>query len=294
MKKTSSVAVALFVAFSAFAVEVDGIAVRVGSSVILKSDVVGEMRRAGVGPDRYAMVRGEMIERELMLKAAATAKLQMQDWVVENRVREIVTTVFGGDMNKFKATLAKDRVTFPEWRQRLKDDMVVAAIRWQMVDKTVSASPADMRKEYEAHPERYASDSRVTVSAILLGPDDVGKKPEIEEALKTEPFGEVAKKYSSDARAKDGGQWKDVKPEDVFRPEICDEIAKMKKGETSRWVELDGWSFLIRKDDETTGAKMSFEEAYDAVAQNVRKELADKRYRDWINRLKSETYIKVY
>ena len=294
MKKTSSVAVALFVAFSAFAVEVDGIAARVGSSVILKSDVIGEMRRAGVGPDRYAMVRGEMIERELMLKAAATAKLQMQDWVVENRVREIVTTVFGGDMNKFKATLAKDRVTFPEWRQRLKDDMVVAAIRWQMVDKTVSASPADMRKEYEAHPERYASDSRVTVSAILLGPGDVEKKPEIEEALKTEPFGEVAKKYSSDARAKDGGQWKDVKPEDVFRPEICDEIAKMKKGETSRWIELDGWSFLIRKDDETTGAKMSFEEAYDAVAQNVRKELADKRYRDWINRLKSETYIKVY
>ena len=294
MKKTSSVAVALFVAFSAFAVEVDGIAARVGSSVILKSDVVGEMRRAGVGPDRYAMVRGEMIERELMLKAAAMAKLQMQDWVVENRVREIVTTVFGGDMNKFKATLAKDRVTFPEWRQRLKDDMVVAAIRWQMVDKTVSASPADMRKEYEAHPERYASDSRVTVSAILLGPGDVEKKPEIEEALKAEPFGEVAKKYSSDARAKDGGQWKDVKPEDVFRPEICDEIAKMKKGETSRWVELDGWSFLIRKDDETTGAKMSFEEAYDAVAQNVRKELADKRYRDWINRLKSETYIKVY
>ena len=294
MKKSSSVAVALFVAFSAFAVEVDGIAARVGSSVILKSDVVGEMRRAGVGPDRYAMVRGEMIERELMLKAAAMAKLQMQDWVVENRVREIVTTVFGGDMNKFKATLAKDRVTFPEWRQRLKDDMVVAAIRWQMVDKTVSASPADMRKEYEAHPERYASDSRVTVSAILLGPDDVGKKPEIEEALKTEPFGEVAKKYSSDARAKDGGQWKDVKPEDVFRPEICDEIAKMKKGEISRWIELDGWSFLIRKDDETTGAKMSFEEAYDAVAQNVRKELADKRYRDWINRLKSETYIKVY
>ena len=158
---------ALFVALSAFAVEVDGIAARVGSSVILKSDVIGEMRRAGVGPDRYAAVRGEMIERELMLKAVAKAKLQMQDWVVENRVREIVTRIFGGDMNRFKAALAKDRITFPEWRQRLKDDMVVAAIRWQMVDKTVTASPSDMRKEYESHPERYVSDSRVTVSAIL-------------------------------------------------------------------------------------------------------------------------------
>ena len=284
----------LLTALAAFAVEVDGIAARVGSSVILKSDVIGEMRRAGAGPDRYAMVRGEMIERELMLKAAAAAKLQMQDWVVENRIREIVTRVFGGDMNRFKAALAKDRVTFTEWRQRLKDDMVVAAMRWQTIDKNVTANPTDMRKEYEAHPERYVSDSRVTVSAILVGPGDAEKKPEIEEALKTEPFGEVAKKYSSDARAKEGGQWKDVKPEDVFRPEICAEIVKMKKGETSKWIELDGWNFLIRKDDEKTGAKMSFEEAYDAVAENVRKELADKRYREWIDRLKSETYIKVY
>ena len=281
-------------ALAAHAVEVDGIAARVGSSVILKSDVIGEMRRAGAGPDRYAMVRGEMIERELMLKAAAAAKLQMQDWVVENRIREIVTRVFGGDMNKFKAALAKDRVTFTEWRQRLKDDMVVAAMRWQTIDKNVTANPADMRKEYEAHPERYVSDSRVTVSAILVGPGDAEKKPEIEEALKTEPFGEVAKKYSSDARAKDGGQWKDIKPEDVFRPEVCAEIAKMKKGETSKWIELDGWNFLVRKDDEKAGSKMTFEEAYDAVANNVRKAEADRRYREWIDRLKAETYIKVY
>ena len=293
MKKVMT-AVALFVALSAFAVEVDGIAARVGSSVILKSAVLGEMRRAGVGEEKYAEVRGEMIERELILKAAARAKLQMQDWVVENRVREIVSRMFGGDANRFKAALARDRVTFPEWRQRVKDDMVVSAMRWQTVDKTVSANPADMRREYESHPERYMTDSRVTVSAILIGPGDADKKPEIEEALKTEPFAEVAKKYSSDARAKDGGQWKDIKPEDEFRPEVCAEIAKMKKGETSKWIELDGWNFLVRKDDEKAGSKMTFEEAYDAVAFNVRKAEADRRYREWIDRLKAETYIKVY
>ena len=294
MKAKYLLVFSLLTALAAFAVEVDGIAARVGSSVILKSAVLGEMRRAGVGEEKYAEVRGEMIERELILKAAARAKLQMQDWVVENRVREIVTRMFDGDANRFKAALAKDRVTFPEWRQRVKDDMVVAAMRWQTVDKTVSANPADMRREYESHPERYMTGNRVTVSAILIGPGDADKKSEIEEALKTEPFAEVAKKYSSDARAKDGGQWKDIKPEDEFRPEVCAEIAKMKKGETSKWIELDGWNFLVRKDDEKAGSKMTFEEAYDDVAQNVRKELADKRYREWIDRLKAETYIKIY
>ena len=110
MKAKYLLVFSLLTALAAFAVEVDGIAARVGSSVILKSDVIGEMRRAGAGPDRYAIVRGEMIERELMLKAAAKAKLQMQDWVVENRVREVVARVFGGDMNRFKATLAKARI----------------------------------------------------------------------------------------------------------------------------------------------------------------------------------------
>ena len=294
VKKACSAAAALFVALSAFAVEVDGIAARVGSSVILKSDVVGEMRRAGVGAEKYSAVRNEMIERELMLKAAKDSKLQMQEWVVDNRVREIVDRMFDGDMNRFKATLAKDRVTFQDWRQRLKDDMVVAAIRWQTVDKAVTASPSDMRMEYDAHPERYVTERRVTVSAILVGPGDSAKKPEIEAALKSEPFAEVAKRYSSDARAKDGGQWKDVKPEDVFRPEVCAEIAKMKKGETSPWIELDGWSFLVRKDDDAGGVRLSFEDAYDEVAQNVRREEADRRYAEWIERLKSETYIKVY
>ena len=71
MKAKYLLVFSLLTALAAFAVEVDGIAARVGSSVILKSDVIGEMRRAGAGPDRYAIVRGEMIERELMLKAAA-------------------------------------------------------------------------------------------------------------------------------------------------------------------------------------------------------------------------------
>ena len=285
----------LLTALAAFAVEVDGIAARVGSSVILKSAVLGEMRRAGVGEEKYAEVRGEMIERELILKAAARAKLQMQDWVVENRVREIVTRMFGGDANRFKAALARDRVTFPEWRQRVKDDMVVNAMRWQIVDKNIQASPAAMRDEYAAHPERYVAEKRVTVSAILLKPGDAEKSVEIDEALKNgTSFADLARKHSVDAKAKDGGQWKDVRPEDVFRPEICEEIAKMPKGTISKWIELDGWKFLLRKDDETAGGKMSFADAYDAIAANVRNDEAKRLYVDWIERLKAATYIKVY
>ena len=287
-------AAVLFAPLAAFAVEVDGVAARVGTAVILKSDVVHELMRTGLDESRYGEVRNEMIERELILAAAADLKMTMQEWVVEDRIRKIIDNSFGGDRNRLIATLAGQKVSYPEWRKRMRDDMVVAAMRWQTVDRNVNPSPAAMREEYERNSKSYFRDSRVTVTAILLGPDDAGKKKEVEAALKRESFCEVAKRYSADARAKDGGQWKDVKPEDVFRPEICAEIAKMPVGTISRWVELDGWNFLLRKDAESGGEKMSFAEAYDDIAAAIRKAESKRLYDAWIERLKRETYIKVY
>ena len=295
MKGILSMAAAVLVApLAAFAVEVDGVAARVGTAVILKSDVVQELMRTGQDESRYGAVRNEMIERELILAAAADSKMTMQEWVVEDRIRKIIDSSFGGDRNRLIAMLAGQKVSYPEWRKRMRDDMVVAAMRWQMVDKNVNPSPAAIREEYERNPKNYFRDSRVTVSAILLGPDDAAKKIEVEAALKRESFGEVAKRYSADARAKDGGQWKDVKPDDVFRPEICAEISKMPVGTISKWVELDGWNFLLRKDAESGGEKMSFAEAYDEIVAAIRRAESKRLYDAWIERLKRETYIKVY
>ena len=295
MKIRYILVLSLLISLVAGAGEVDGIAARVGSAVILKSDIANEMRRSGAGAEKYADIRDEMIERELILRAAKEAKLQMQDWVVENRIRDIISRAFNGDRNKLMEALAKDKVAYPEWHQRIKDDMIVNAMRWQVVDKNIQASPAAMRDEYAAHPERYVAERRVTVSAILLKPGDAEKSDEIDEALKNgTSFADLARKHSVDAKAKDGGQWKDVRPEDVFRPEICEEIAKMPKGTISKWIELDGWKFLLRKDDETAGGKMSFADAYDTIAANVKNDEAKRLYVDWIERLKAATYIKVY
>ena len=184
-----------------------------------------------------------------------------------------------------------------EWLDAIHVDMVgydPKWIRWQMVDKNVSAGPAAMREEYEKHPERYVRDRRVTVSVILLKPEDAGKRSEISKALASEPFADLARRYSSDARAADGGQWKDIKPEDAFNETVCAEIAKMPKGTISHWIEIGGWSFLLRKDDESEGGKMSFADAYDEVEAAVRREAAERLLSEWLERLRSETYIKVY
>ena len=279
---------------AASAVEVDGIAARVGTEAILRSDVYLEMQRIHADESRYGEIRNEMIDRKLILKAAGDSKMTMQEWVVESRVREIINKAFGGDRNKLIDTLAKQKVSYPEWYARMKEDMIVSAMRWQVIDKNITASPEEMSKQYYGHPEAYSSNRAVTVSVILLKPEDSGKRDEVSAALRDKSFAEVAKAYSADSRAAEGGVWKDVNPEATFKPEVCAEIAKMPKGTISHWIEIDGWSFLLRKDDERPGHKLSFVEAYDKVEEDVKAAKSQQAYAAWMERLRSETYVKVY
>jgi parvulin-like peptidyl-prolyl isomerase len=284
-------AVAAFAAAPLLAVEIDGVAATVGGETILKSEVRSEMRRSGLSPDRFNETLNALVERKLVIQAASQAKMTIQDWVVDNRVREIVESAFGGDRNRLSAALAKEKIPYAEWRDRVKDDLVAAAMRWNIVEKNVSASPGEMREEYEKHPEKYSKGGKTTVAVILLKPEDAAKRAEIDEALKTTDFGEIAKKYSADSKAKDGGVWKDIDPKEVFQEKIADEIAKMPVNTLSNWLDVDGWSFLLKKTAESETRPMPFAEAYDKIEAEVKKANAKKLYDAWIERLKSETYI---
>ena len=269
---------------TANAVEVDGIAATVGSESILRSDVMNEMARTGARDGgAYSEFLEEMINRKLILKAARESKMTMQEWVVENRVREIINRSFGGDRNKLIETLGKQKISYPEWFAKTKDDLVIGAMRWNVVDKNAVASPAAMRAEYEAHKSRYTKDHRVSVSVILLKPEETARRDEISRALSEKSFEDLG-----------GKKYENVKPEDLFKPEVCEEIEKMPKGTISHWIEIDGWSFLLRKDAETTGKELSFDEAYDEIEAAVKEVEARRLYSAWVERLRAETYIRVY
>ncbi len=280
---------------AAQAEEIDGIVAQVGDSPILRSEVLREKNPfSGAQDADFQTLLNRVIDRRLILKAAGNSKMTMQEWVVDNRIREIIDNGFDGDRNKLVAALAREKVTFAEFRQRIKDDLIVGAMRWNFVDKFVSASPAEMRDEYSRNSSRYLTRAKTTVSVILLRPSDLERKAEVEEALKNEDFAEVAKRFSSDSHAAEGGVWKEVVPADVFREEIVDALGKMKAGEMSGWIDLGGWNFLVRKDSETAAVPRSFADAYEDVEAAVRKRRSQELYDRWLDILKGETYIKIF
>ena len=303
------------VSVAASAAKLDGIAARVDSNVITVGDVMNELRR---NPDAgrrmasadesemeslYRAALDTLVERRLILKAAVDKKVEIPEWVIDNQLREIVHGSFGGDMNRLEEELARSKVPMTEYRNSVREDILVRGMRQQMIEQFVFASPAAMKKEYETNPDRYRQKAMVSVRVILLKPGKEGDGvPSLEtrwaqigeELAAGANFSDLAIKYSADSHAKDGGLWADVNPEEAFRPEIAETIAKLGVGMVSNMIEIDGWGFIVKKESEVKARKLSFEEAYDRIAAVVQKEAAKKAYDEWIARLKDDAFIKTY
>lgn len=292
---------------------VDGLAAKVNEEVITISDVMNEMRRdpdsrvLGGAVDNatlreiYKKTVDHMIDRKLIIRAATDAKMEMQDWVVDNRIREIVHNAFGGDINKLKEALAEDRISYEEWKHTIHDDLIVSAMRYQTIGRNLHASPGQMRAEYACHPEKYTLKAKLDVSVILLKPSKEGE-PTIEERgaelekrmTEGETFEDLARKLSADPNAKDGGKWKDVNPAEMFQPEVVTALNALKVGERSKLIPMNGWGFIIRKDAETEGKKLSFEEAYEKIEANVKEAQGKKLHERWMARLRDDALVITY
>lgn len=295
------------------AILLDGVAAYVNTEMITIAEVMSEVRRspwAETAPELrekrlrelYTATLDALIDRKLILAAAQKAKMQLQPWAVDNRVREIVANNFEGDQTKLHNLLADRKITFEEWKKNIEEDLMITAMRYQQVEKRVAPTPTEVRAEYEANKGRYQTETATAVSMIILDPPDketdesvASRAEKIAAALKAgTSFASLAMTYSKDAKAANGGSWGKVNPEDVFRKEIVEALNKLKPGETAPVVMLDGYGYIVRKDEQQDARPLTFEEAAPYVESRLRMRQAEKLYKEWITRLRAESYIKVF
>jgi peptidyl-prolyl cis-trans isomerase SurA len=250
----------------------------------------------------YQLALEAMIDRRLILDAAKKQKVQLQPWAINARVREILVNNFDGDEAKLNVVLADRKITKEEWRQTLEEDMLLSAMRYQNVEKRINVTPAEVRAEYEANKGRYRTESAVSVSMIVLDPPETesgetvaARAAKIYAALKEgKSFADLARQYSKDAKAAMGGSWGKVNPEDVFRKEMVEALAKLKAGEVSPLLEFGTYGYILRKDDQQDIRLLTFEEAQPYAESRLKMAQAEQLYKEWVSRLRKDAYIRVF
>lgn len=152
-----------------------------------------------------------------------------------------------------------------------------------------------MRQFYSQHKDEYAEEEYGLKQIFVSGQrNDAGQRAENAHKLLTQgkSFEDIAKEYSDDPSANQGGDIGFVRGDDIL-PALKASLRGLTPGIYTNVIETPyGFHILKLMEIRRLGVP-SFETLKDKINQRIVSEESDKRYKEYINKLRQASYIEV-
>jgi|APTNR8051073442_1049403.scaffolds.fasta_scaffold00025_109 peptidyl-prolyl cis-trans isomerase SurA len=294
---------------------VDGFAAVVNERVITMGDVMDfiqpsilQLRDAYAGEElerrreeAYKTGLQLLVDQALMVEEFKKLGGAIPDRLVNDRINEVIFEQFDNDRARFLSALAEEQITLDEWRERIRERLIVSALRQQEVNDRIQVSPEGLKQAYEKNLPRLSRPAQMKLSMITLRKDRAVEDTPIEETatrlrgrlLAGEAFGDLAKEFSHDPKAATGGDWGWITPKDL-REELRNGLTDLKAGEISEVIETPEALYLARVDEVRAAHVPTLEEVRPELEKEVRRAEADRLYQAWMDRLKRKHAVKIF
>jgi peptidyl-prolyl cis-trans isomerase SurA len=296
-------------------VQLDGMAAYVDDEAITIGDVrqtleplVAKLRQVYHGSDleeqlrkAYPKALDDLIERRLILKAFAKTGQTIPDRVIERRINEMVFERFDNDRAVLMDALRREQLSYDEWRNQVREHIIITSMRKMILDQKVVISPAAIREVYDSHPDLYRIPGQIHLSLIRIaaGANDMEKpvRRELAEstrrrAMEGSDFSSLAKQVSEDGKAEQGGDWGWMTP-DELRPELAVAIRDLPVGTLSPLVEVGSDFYLLKVLERREATVVPFSEAQVDIERDLRRQESVRQYDAWILRQKREFNVRI-
>lgn len=283
----------------------DGVAAHVNDKIITLDTVMHELynnfdlsrvaphQQATKVKELYPVVLDLLIDRVLILQAYEASGLTIPDKIISSRIQTIIAEEFGGNEALLKERLMKIRLTYPEWAQKIRENVILQAMRQTQVNEKLKVSPKMVREHYAKHKDAYAQQAGTHVRTILLQGSEVQANNLWQALEEGVPFAEIAEQYSMDEKAIDGGDWGFVSLEENFSPEVIQLITSMKIGERKRHTMGNEFHLIVEKVAVNVGEVPPLKDIWTRVENDVYNQKAEALYKTWTEGLRKRAYIKI-
>jgi len=287
----------------------NGIAAVVNSEVITYTEVqelVGTREKSLMdtykGPDLADKVKDLrlagvqlLIDNKLILQDFTKNKFTIPDYVVEQRVQAQIKEQFGGDRAAFIRTLAAQGMTVEKFREMVRDDIIVTAMRQKSVEINTIVSPEKIHAYYEKNIASYSTPAQVHLRMIVLKETgDTGKQMAEElrqKYLGGADFGKLAEMYSEDtATAASDGDWGWI--DNKTLNDTLTKIAfSLKPGQISDVVEMAGSYYLLYVQERKEEVTQPITAVHDDIENKLMEQERQDAEQKWIAGLRKKAYI---
>lgn len=299
---------------SARPIPIDGYAATVNDRVITVGDVLTAMEPVrqqlqiladGEELERrlseaYETILESLIERALIIEEFKAQGGTIPDRIVDDYINQVISDRFTNRVTLLKA-LQEQRLTWEEWRNEMRDRLVVNQMRQREVSARVVITPQQEREAYERDIERYTTPEEVWVRLIGLqkgmdAEEHAIKKAEAERLreriLAGEDFAAIARTESEGPKASDGGDQGWRKPEE-YSGELAEIIRTLEPGQVSPVVETAEMYFLVKVEGRKKAAIVPFEDVRAQIQEQLRRQEEERLYKMWIEQLRNKHHVQV-
>lgn len=254
-------------------------------------------------------VLDDLIERELVLSEFETKGMMFPETHIDEEINRRILYQFNGRRDLLLEGLRASGLTFSDYRESVKKELTVANMRAMRYDRGIPPTPDEIAAEYNSTKSDYRDISQDSISydkifipsviedgnQVIPPEQQYAAAVEIRRMLdaKKISFAEAAKRYSADMHAKDGGAWPAIKRRDLA-VEFANIVFSIPVGELAGPL-LDPAGFtIVRVRGKQLAPAPPLEKIKEQVDDAVRRKQSEKRYREWINRLRDKAVVRTF
>jgi peptidyl-prolyl cis-trans isomerase C len=248
--------------------------------------------RTGIKPEHEAELEikveflNRLIERKMMLIEAQRKRIKVGLPEI-NKKMEALRAEYGKDI---KDLLASQGVDFEKWKSDIWEDIMIERLITSEVNRRVSVAPSDVRRYYQANSQEFEKPEQVRVRQIVVVSEEEARK--VEELLRTgTDFAALAREKSTAPEAERGGDLGYFAMGDM--PAEFNVVFGLPKGGISGVVKSPYGFHIFKLEDKRRAGRMGLDEVSKGIADKLRREKEDARYKQWLKELRSRTKFEV-
>ncbi len=258
----------------------------------------GEARKA-----LRARLLQNLIENRIQLQQAEREKIVIEDAEFNESMADMMRKVKAKDDKEFEAMVKSQGLTVDGVKKRLREQLMVQRVVRRKVALRISVTEQEIDKYLTDNREKLETGLTFQARHILVVPDPTKDEEGWPEArrkaeeiyaklLEGEDFAELARKYSDDPSAKDGGSLGAVKKGELA-PDIEEAILRLKPGEASTPFRSQVGYHVFRLDSRETLAGESLVQARNQIRDILYRQKYDARLKEWLVEIKQRAIIDI-
>ena len=125
-------------------------------------DLVDQVRKAGND------ALHQLIERALIIQEFNEKGYKIPETTIEQQINDIISSDYGGNRAAFVKTLEAENLTLSQYRDQVRERVIIQAMRGHKTQQTIVVSPYKMEKYYNENLDQYKAGEQIKLRMIFI------------------------------------------------------------------------------------------------------------------------------